>query len=141
MIMLPIGTCWILWLNSLFVHVLISLYMLWYTNRPCSPWAHAESVKIFSKRITWLYNSTMWVWPSYHQWLIHTSISQSSGYIKNLTHPLNQVGIYQLFIHDRNNKYYIIHPMKSGDTNYIIFPRGLIQMYEKTYHTLNVYMT
>jgi len=66
----------------------------------CSPWVHEKSAKIFSKKITWLYNSTMWVWPSYHQWLIHTSISQPSGDIPNFTHLLNQLGIYQLFIHD-----------------------------------------
>ena len=31
--------------------------------------------------------------------------------------------------------------MQSGDINYIICPIELIQMYEKSYHTLDLYMT
>ena len=40
-------------------------------------------------------------WSSYHQGLIHTSISQPSGDIPILTHPPNQVGTHQKFIHDK----------------------------------------
>ena len=56
---------------------------------PCSPWAHVESKEIFFKRITWVYNSTMWVWTSYQQWLIHTSITQPSGDTPNVHTCLN----------------------------------------------------
>lgn len=75
--------------------------------------------------------------------MTHTYINLPTkwGYTK-FDSSTNQVGIYQLFIHEKNTiKNYIIHPMQSRDTNYIIFPRGLIQMYEKTYHTLDFYMT
>jgi len=65
------------------------------------------------KWVTWLYHSTMWVWPSYHQWIIHTSITQTSGDIQNLTYPCNQVGLH--IWHDLKspymteyNNYYII---------------------------------
>ena len=70
---------------------------------PCSSWAHVESPDIFSKIITWLYNSTMWVWPSYHQWIIHTWISQASYDTPNLTHPPNQVGLH--IWHDLKSPY------------------------------------
>ena len=46
---------------------------------PFSPWAHVESAEILFKIITCIYNSTMWVWPSYHQWLVHALITQPSG--------------------------------------------------------------
>ena len=44
----------------------------------------------------------MWIWPSYHQWLINTSISQPSG-DTNLTQPLNQVGFH--IWHDLKSPY------------------------------------
>jgi len=39
------------------------------------------------------------------------SISQQSGDIESLTHPPNQVDIYQMFIQE----HYIIHPMHSRE--------------------------
>ena len=67
-------------------------------------------------------------WPSYHQRIIHTSISQPSVDIPILTHPPNQVGIHQIPIVYIGLKYYIIFPMHSGGTNYIIWPKGIHQM-------------
>jgi len=54
-------------------------------------------------------------WPSYHQRLIHTSISQPSGDIPILTHLPNQVGIHQKFTQD---KVITLHhpPKHSGET-------------------------
>jgi len=84
---------------------------------PCSPWAHAESTKLFFKRITWHYNSTKWVWPSYRQWLIHTSISQPSGDTTFwFIHP-TKWGYTKCLYMTENRNYYIVLPMYSGDTN------------------------
>ena len=89
----------------------------------CSPWVHAEfsdmlkcinwdpmiesmlplSTSKVCKKITWLYR------PSCHQWLIHTSISQPSEDIPNLTHPPNQVGIQIRSFHDLYIKWYARH--------------------------------
>ena len=74
----------------------------------CSPWAHAESTEIFFKRIAWLYNSNMWVWPSYHQLLIHTLITQPSGDIPNVHTWL------------KNCNYYFLLAIHNGVTNSII---------------------
>ena len=49
--------------------------------------------------------------PSYHQRLIHTSISQPSGDIPKLTYPPNQVGIYQKFIDDKTRTLH--HPSQA----------------------------
>jgi len=67
-------------------------------------------------------------WPSCHQWLIHISIFQSSGNTSILTHPPNQVGIYHIPIVYTWLKYYIILPMHSGGTIYIIWPKGIHKM-------------
>ena len=63
------------------------------------------------------------------------------GYTKfdSSTQPSGDIPI--VYTWQKYNKYYIIHPLQSGDTNYIICPIGLIQMYEKSYHTLDFYMT
>ena len=105
---LPLSTCWNLWLSSLFVHAKM------YQSVHAPPWAHAESAKIFFKRITWLYNSTKWVWPSYHQWLIHTSISKLSVDTPLwLIHP-TRWGYTKCLYMTENRNYYIILPMHSG---------------------------
>ena len=66
---LPLSTCWNIWLSSpLCTCQDVPIH-------PCSPWAHAKSAKIFFKRISWLYNSTKWVWPSYDSY-IHQSPNQ-----------------------------------------------------------------
>ena len=72
-----------------------------------------STCRVCKKRIMWLYNSAMWVWPSYHQWLIHTSNSQPSGDIAIVYTWLKYsnyyiIGIYMTFrsndIHDIYNK-------------------------------------
>ncbi len=65
------------------------------------------------------------IWRMWNE--VHDSIPQLCEYDLPITndsyihHSTNQVGIYQMFIHDwKNWNYYIILPMHSGDTNSII---------------------
>ena len=119
---LPLSACWNFWMSSPFVYAKVYQsvhapleYMLSLCTAEvccsCSPWLQARSAKRCSTRRTWLYLK----WPSYHQRLIHTYISQPSEDIQILTHPPIQVGLHQKFTHDKQ-VHYIIHPRHSGET-------------------------
>ena len=58
---------------------------------PCSTWAHAKSAKIFFKRITWLYNSTKWVWPSYDSYIHQSSNQVGIHHFDSSTQPSGDI--------------------------------------------------
>ena len=94
---LPLSTCWYFWLSFPFVHA--KMYQ--------SVHAPPEHMQDLQRN-----NMTLYIhcqWPSHHQRLIHTSISQPSGDTQFLTHPPNQVGIYQMFIHDLKTLHHPSH--------------------------------
>ena len=99
---LLLSTCWSLWIISPFVDAKVYQSV----NAPpeylpslctaevccsCSSCLWARSVKNVLEEHDSIHHKR----PSYHQRLIHTSISQLSEDIQELTHPPNQVGIYQ----------------------------------------------
>ena len=88
-------------LNSL---IELPLYMLRCTETIHAPPEHKQGMQkhdsIHTSPMTFLSPMT------------HTYIHLPTKWdIPNLTHTPNQVGIYQLFIHDKKKKYYIIHPI------------------------------
>ena len=130
---LPLSTCWNLWMSSPFVYTKVyqsdhapSEYML----KSLLCWSVSFMLPLTVSKVVLQkeHDSIHHKWPSYHQRLVHTSISQPSGDIPILTHPPNQVGIYQIPIVYTWLKYYIILPMHSGGTNYIIWSNGIHQM-------------
>ena len=119
---LPLSTRWNLSMRPPFVYAKVyqsshapSEYMLkplfYWSLLSMLPLTVSKVCKRCSTRRKWLYLK----WPSYHQRLIHTSISQTSEDIQILTHPPNQVGLHLKFTHDKQ-VHYIIHPRHSGET-------------------------
>jgi len=73
-------------------------------------------------------------------WMTHAYINLPTTwgyYTKFYSSPQPSGDIPIVYTWQKYN--YIILPMQSGDTNYIICPIGLIQIYEKTYHTLDLF--
>jgi len=108
---LPLSTCWNLWIISPFVYAKVYQSV----NAPpeympslctaevccsCSSCLWARSAKdVLQEEHDSIHHKR----PSYHQRLIHTSISQLSEDIQKLTHPPNQVGIHQKFTYDNQS--------------------------------------
>jgi len=133
---LPFSTYWNLWMSSHFVYAKVyqsdhapSEYML----KALLCWSVLFMLPLMVSKVyeEMLFkkghDSIHHKWPSYHQWIIHISIFQSSGNTSILIHQPNQEGIYQIPIVYTWLKYYIILPMHSGGTIYIIWPKGFIK--------------